>query len=111
MKLSVTQNSSRNKLFFQSFAQPPTLTEGGHENPPEILVKYRALFLSLFYLCIELTLHSVSIFRVVYKDFMRHFVLNLKLQDSGSLARPKLQPTRMPVSCFDCRVMLKNLLC
>ncbi|KAL9984282.1 hypothetical protein ACROYT_G006557 [Oculina patagonica] len=35
---------------------------------------------------------------IVYKDFMRHFVLNLKSQDSSSLARPKLQPTRMPTS-------------
>lgn len=40
----------------------------------------------------------ISIFRIVYKDFMRHFVLNLKSQDSNSLARPKLQPTRVPVS-------------
>ena len=29
---------------------------------------------------------------------MRHFVLNLKSQDSNSLARPKLQNTRIPVS-------------
>ncbi|XP_020616607.1 EF-hand calcium-binding domain-containing protein 6-like [Orbicella faveolata] len=35
---------------------------------------------------------------IVYKDFMRHFVLNLKSQDSSSLARPKLQPTRVPTS-------------
>lgn len=47
-----------------------------------------------------LTVYSISIFRIVYKDFMRHFVLNLKAQDGNSLARPKLQPTRVPVSCF-----------
>lgn len=35
---------------------------------------------------------------VVYKDFMRHFVLNLKSQDGNSLARPKLQSSRMPTS-------------
>lgn len=35
---------------------------------------------------------------IEYKDFMRHFVLNLKVQDSNSLARPKLQNTRIPTS-------------
>lgn len=49
-----------------------------------------------------LTVNFFLIFRIVYKDFMRHFVLNMKPQDSSSLARPKLQPTRMPVSCFQC---------
>lgn len=34
---------------------------------------------------------------IVYKDFMRHFVLNLKSGDN-SLARPKLQPSKMPTS-------------
>lgn len=35
---------------------------------------------------------------IVYKDFMRHFVLNLKSQEGNSLTRPKLQPSRMPTS-------------
>jgi len=35
---------------------------------------------------------------IVYKEFMRHFVLNLKTQDGSSLARPKLQSSRMPTS-------------
>ncbi|PFX18293.1 EF-hand calcium-binding domain-containing protein 6 [Stylophora pistillata] len=35
---------------------------------------------------------------IVYKDFMRHFVLNLKSQEGNSLIRPKLQPSRMPTS-------------
>ena len=41
-------------------------------------------------------------FRIVYKDFMRHFVLNLKSQEGNSLTRPKLQPSRMPVSSLLC---------
>ena len=42
-------------------------------------------------------------FRIVYKDFMRHFVLNLKSQEGNSLIRPKLQPSRMPVSSLPLR--------
>ena len=42
-------------------------------------------------------------FRIVYKDFMRHFVLNLKSQEGNSLTRPKLQPSRMPVSSLPLR--------
>lgn len=34
--------------------------------------------------------------RIVYKDFMRHFVLNLKSGDDP-LTRPKLPPSKIPV--------------
>ncbi|KAK3701543.1 hypothetical protein QZH41_020531 [Actinostola sp. cb2023] len=36
--------------------------------------------------------------RIIYKDFLRHFVLSMKSEETNQLKRAKLQPTKVPSS-------------